>query len=55
VFVCGGAFERANPVREAALEIVVIHEMLHSLGLGENGQHPSSAAITRRVTMRCNH
>ena len=33
------------------VELVVIHELLHSLGLGENP--PSSAEITRQVTRRC--
>jgi hypothetical protein len=32
-------------------ELVVLHEMLHSLGLGENP--PSSQAITRQVEARC--
>lgn len=32
-------------------EVVVIHEMLHSLGLGENP--PSSADITKQVIKRC--
>jgi hypothetical protein len=32
-------------------EAVLIHEMLHSLGLGENP--PESAAITDRVMARC--
>jgi hypothetical protein len=33
------------------VELIVIHELLHSLGLGENP--PSSAEITRQVTRRC--
>jgi hypothetical protein len=33
------------------VELVLIHELLHSLGLGENP--PSSAEITRQVTRRC--
>lgn len=33
------------------VELVVIHELLHALGLGENP--PSSAEITRQVTRRC--
>ena len=32
-------------------EIIVIHEFLHTLGLGENP--PTSQAITERVHMRC--
>src|SRR5262245_17639420 len=35
----------------ATVELVLIHELLHSLGLGENP--PSSAEITRQVTRRC--
>jgi hypothetical protein len=34
-------------------EAVLIHEMLHSLGLGENP--PESVAITQRVLKRCGH
>ena len=48
VFVCGGNFDRQGPrLRENAL----IHEMLHSLGLGENP--PSSKEISRQVEQRC--
>lgn len=32
-------------------DIIVIHEMLHSLGLGENP--PTSAQITKGVWARC--
>ena len=51
VFICPHAFvegERGNP-EEA--EATLIHEMLHSLGLGENP--PSSREITARVMARC--
>ena len=34
-----------------AAEVVVIHELLHTLGLGENP--PSSRDITKQVTLRC--
>jgi hypothetical protein len=34
-------------------EAVLIHEMLHSLGLGENP--PESVAITAQVLRRCGH
>jgi len=51
VHVCtarfAGRFER-DPV---VAELIVIHEMLHTLGLGENP--PSSAAITGQVKKRC--
>jgi hypothetical protein len=51
IFLCGIQFfqrQRASPEFSAAL---VIHEMLHSLGLGENP--PSSNEITMRVLARC--
>jgi hypothetical protein len=38
---------------EAEQEAVLIHEMLHSLGLGENP--PESVAITAQVLKRCGH
>jgi hypothetical protein len=47
VFVCGRHFEKKS--RETELQI--IHEILHSLGLGENP--PSSDKITRQVAARC--
>jgi hypothetical protein len=34
-------------------EVVIIHEALHALGLGENGAHPSTTEITRQVLKRC--
>ncbi len=51
IFLCGLQFfqrQRTSPEFSAAL---VIHEMLHSLGLGENP--PSSNEITMRVIDRC--
>ncbi len=51
IFLCGLQFfqrQRENPEFSAAL---VIHEMLHSLGLGENP--PASSEITARVMERC--
>jgi hypothetical protein len=53
VSICRRAFLDPRPTKRIWLEMIVIHELLHSLGLGENGRHPSSAAITRRVTLRC--
>jgi hypothetical protein len=38
-------------LRQKEQEAVLIHEMLHSLGLGENP--PESAAITEQVLRRC--
>lgn len=51
IFLCGLQFfekQRRDPEFSAAL---VIHEMLHALGLGENP--PSSNEITTRVISRC--
>jgi hypothetical protein len=36
---------------QETVELILIHEMLHSLGLGE--KPPSSAEITDQVTRRC--
>ena len=51
VYVCSSRFRdlaRSNPVNA---EVIVIHEMLHTLGLGENP--PTSLEITARVFRRC--
>jgi hypothetical protein len=50
VFVCKtfAAFRNQNP---GVAESMVIHELLHTLGLGENP--PTSLAITQRVEARC--
>ena len=43
---------RTTQVRDPSLaEAIVIHEMLHTLGLGENP--PTSTEITKRVKGRC--
>jgi hypothetical protein len=49
--VCGRKFERAMADNALHAEAVIIHEMLHSLGLGENP--PTSYHITERVLARC--
>src|SRR5262245_47335995 len=52
VFLCGSHF--ANPLfslRGTPGEMIVIHEMLHTLGLRENP--PTSDAITKQVARRC--
>ena len=41
----------ARLAQQTTVEVLVIHEVLHTLGLGENP--PSSVEITRRVTARC--
>lgn len=51
VHICGPRFQQAQARRPAAGEIVVLHEALHTLGLGENP--PDSLEITRQVTARC--
>ena len=52
VYLCRERFEREWRAGESRFaEIVLIHEMLHTLGLGENP--PSSQAITNHVLRRC--
>jgi len=50
VHICAARFARLAQQTTAA-EMLIIHEMLHTLGLGENP--PSSNEITHRVTARC--
>jgi anti-sigma-K factor RskA len=50
VFVCSG-FTRLQRDDPGLATSLVIHEVLHTLGLGENP--PSSAEITERVEARC--
>jgi hypothetical protein len=50
VHVCGAHLARLAQ-QTTTVEVLVIHELLHTLGLGENP--PSSLEITRRVTARC--
>jgi hypothetical protein len=50
VSVCLRRFTLLSPREQDA---ALIHEMLHSLGLGENP--PESTAITDRVLKRCGH
>jgi hypothetical protein len=51
VRVCGTRFLERFPTASAMAEAVIIHEMLHTLGLGENP--PTSVAITGQVLKRC--
>jgi hypothetical protein len=51
VYVCGPQLKNTVDQNSAKAEAVVIHEMLHSLGLGENP--PTSEEITARVLARC--
>jgi hypothetical protein len=51
IFVCAAQFQEAARHDPFFTEAALIHESLHSLGLGENP--PTSVAITRRVMGRC--
>src|SRR5574341_58063 len=51
VHLCPEAFEKAVQTNGRHAEAILIHEALHSLGLGENP--PSSHQITDRVLARC--
>jgi hypothetical protein len=51
VFVCGQRFARHRQKDPVFAEFVIIHEALHTLGLGENP--PYSAEITARVSASC--
>ena len=51
IHVCGRLFVKRSMRNRAAAEIIVIHEFLHTLGLGENP--PASQEITAQVARRC--
>jgi hypothetical protein len=51
IWICPGQFTRVRRRDPRWTEVVLIHEALHSLGLGENP--PSSQAISSRVEARC--
>jgi len=51
VFVCAQQFVETARHDPFLAEVALIHESLHSLGLGENP--PSSSEITSRVISRC--
>jgi len=51
VFVCGTRFSQAYDRNPSYVEALVIHEMMHTLGLGENP--PSSPQIQAQVLQRC--
>src|SRR5262245_35958477 len=53
VRLCGDVFKRTWQQDSTYTVAALIHEMLHTLGLGENP--PASSEITRRVLMRCHH
>ena len=51
VYLCGRVFERAERRDPRELQVTIIHEMLHSLGLGENP--PSPRDINFRILRLC--
>lgn len=51
VYLCGRDFERATHRDPRETQITIIHELLHTLGLGENP--PSPRDISFRVLQRC--
>jgi hypothetical protein len=51
IVVCGSRFVRAMSLSPRHAETTLVHETLHSLGLGENP--PSSDYITERVMASC--
>ena len=51
IFVCGDRFSASFADKPRAAEMLIIHEVLHAVGLGENP--PASDEITARVTRRC--
>jgi hypothetical protein len=51
VFVCLSAFRSRQRRAPVHAEVIIIHEALHSLGLGEDP--PSSEEITYRVRVSC--
>lgn len=51
VWICGRRFSQERWRDPAWTELVMIHEALHVLGLGEDP--PSAEAISRRVLERC--
>jgi hypothetical protein len=53
IHVCGQQFVQRFMRNRRTAEIIVIHEFLHAIGLGENP--PTSQAITAQVALRCSH
>ena len=52
VFVCAARFHPPDLLAASDAELLIIHELLHSLGLGENP--PTSHQISSQVVRRCN-
>ena len=51
VFICGDAFLHTAFLDQELADVTIIHEMLHTLGLGENP--PTPREITARVRSHC--
>jgi hypothetical protein len=51
VYICGARFESEFVHDSVTSEVVIIHELLHSLGLGENP--PTESEITHQIFARC--
>lgn len=51
IYLCGRDFERRSHREPEEAQITIIHELLHTLGLGENP--PSPRDITYRVKQLC--
>jgi hypothetical protein len=51
IYICSHQFWETERKHPAHVEALLIHELLHTLGLGENP--PSSLEITSRVMKRC--
>jgi hypothetical protein len=51
VFVCSPHLWQAYKINPARIEAFVIHEMMHTLGLGENP--PSPPEIDAQILKRC--
>jgi hypothetical protein len=51
IHVCGRQLMKRSMRNRKTAEIIVLHEFLHTLGLGENP--PTSHAITAQVALRC--
>ena len=51
IHVCAGLFMKRSMRNRMTAEIIVLHEFLHTLGLGENP--PTSQAITAQIALRC--
>jgi len=51
IFICADSFASRFRGQQKAAEMLIIHEVLHAIGLGE--RPPSPSAITAQVTRRC--